>query len=200
MLEESSKNQAAFHDRLDERDRVLLDQAPPQNQAQISPSTSTFSGVPSLQSVQKQTLPGQELPPGNYLLVTWDGLFHNGHLLQLGAYLTDSGKSIIQNIRPVIFGDVLDDELSKRITYTKPSAMVSYIIHIEPNLRIPFRNCSGNAILFLKFMWCLSTSEMCMLTIIQFIRSKIKTCGNYLNFPYFTYSKKLSFCGNYPRK
>ena len=126
MLEESSKNQAAFHDRLDERDRVLLDQAPSQNQAQLSPSTSTFSGVPSLQSVQKQTLPGQELPPGNYLLVTWDGLFHNGHLLQLGAYLTDSGKSIIQNIRPVIFGDVLDDELSKRITYTKPSAMVSY--------------------------------------------------------------------------
>ena len=125
MLEESSKNQAAFHDRLDERDRVLLDQAPSQNQAQLSPSTSTFSGVPSLQSVQKQALP-QELPLGNYLLVTWDGLFHNGHLIQLGAYLTDSGKSIIQNIRPVIFGDVLDDELSKRITYIKPSAMVSY--------------------------------------------------------------------------
>ena len=91
----------------------------------LSPSTSTFSGVPSLQSVQKQALP-QELPLGNYLLVTWDGLFHNGHLIQLGAYLTDSGKSIIQNIRPVIFGDVLDDELSKRITYIKPSAMVSY--------------------------------------------------------------------------
>ena len=91
----------------------------------LSPSTSTFSGVPSLQSVQKQALP-QELPLGNYLLVTWDGIFHNGHLIQLGAYLTDSGKSIIQNIRPVIFGDVLDDELSKRITYTKPSANVSY--------------------------------------------------------------------------
>ena len=87
---------------------------------------SHLSGVPSLQSVQKQALPDQELPNGNYLLVTWDGLFHNGHLLQLGAYLTDSGKSIIQNIRPVIFGDVIDDELSKRITYTKPSAMVSY--------------------------------------------------------------------------
>ena len=42
LLEESSKNQAAFHDRLDERDRVLLDQAPSQNQAQLSPSTSTF--------------------------------------------------------------------------------------------------------------------------------------------------------------
>ena len=53
LLEESSKNQAAFHDRLDERDRVLLDQPPSQNQAQLSPSTSTFSGVPSLQSVQK---------------------------------------------------------------------------------------------------------------------------------------------------
>ena len=96
----------------------------------LSPSTSTFSGVPTLQSVEKQALPGQELPLGNYLLVTWDGLFHNGHLIQLGAYLTDSGKTIIQNIRPAIFGDVLDDELSKQITYTKPSANVSYKVQL----------------------------------------------------------------------
>ena len=85
---------------------------------------SSLSAVPSLQSVEKAPLP--ELPVGDYLLVTWDGLFHKGHLLQLGAYLTNSGKSMVQNVKPEVFGDVLNDQLSKRITYTKSSTNVSF--------------------------------------------------------------------------
>ena len=67
----------------------------------------------------------QELEFGNYLLVSWDGLFHNGHLLQLGAYLTNLGKSWIQNIKPDLFCDVLNEDLSKRLTYTKHNVNVS---------------------------------------------------------------------------
>ena len=85
-------------------------------------------GVPSLQNIERGQ---QELPFGNYLLVTWEGLFHNGHLIQLGACLTNSGKTIIQNVRPTVFGDVMDEELIKKITYIKPSTNVSFITFIK---------------------------------------------------------------------
>ena len=85
---------------------------------------STMSGVPSLQTVEKSLPP--DLPVGDYLLVTWDCLFHKGHLLQLGAYMTHSGKSMVQNIKPEVFEEVLNEQLSKRITYTKSSTNVSF--------------------------------------------------------------------------
>ena len=138
---------AAIYERLDDRDKELLNQYESKDQYEAHKNKSPEV---SITSDHQCTSDNNHLPYANYLLVIWDAHFKLGHLLQLGAFINFSKKGFIKHSKPVENMASLGLVHENRLKYNKDYSQVVHPVTDNIFYLMSLKECLESFLDFLQ--------------------------------------------------